>query len=747
MTAGILVSTALAVTYFASGQTASHPVYTKPEVCAGCHQSIWETYRKTGMARSFYRPSVANQVEDYSANDTYYHQASDSYFTMLQRDGDYYQRRYQKDSTGKTINVMEKRIDLIIGSGNHSRAYLHRASSGKLVELPLAWYSEKGGYLAMNPGYDRPDHEGFRREISYDCMFCHNAYPETPAGHDQPFAEPVYPVALPEGIDCQRCHGPGSKHAQVAGMNGASKEQIRSSILNPARLSQDRQMEVCMQCHLETTSFPLPNSIQRYERGAFSYKPGEPLADFILNFDHAGHDEKFEIVNSAYRLRRSACFLQSKGQLNCTTCHNPHDVPRGTEAARHYTAVCRQCHAGSFNQLVTTGKHTGADNCTNCHMPKRRTEDVVHVVMTDHYIQRRKPGGDLLIDLAERHETDGNTYRGRVVPYYPSPLPHTPENDLYLAVAQVVQGSNLKEGLPQLSAAIARYHPARYEYYLELAEAWRMDGQPSRAIPLYREAARKNPNSVYALQKLGTALRRAGQSAEAEDVLKRASILAPENAVTWRELGLTYQAQGKQPDAIAALQKAIALNPDMSEAHNNLGAIWSALNQPARAAEAFREAIRITPDYADAHVNLGNLLSEAGDLPQARYHLETALRLNPKDATVHYDYAMVLGRMREADPAERELEVALMTDPNFADAHMLLGDLLMAKEKPQAALSHYREAVRIQPESGRAHLSLGIAFATTGYIEDAVTHLRKAASDSDTSIRSEAAQMLKQLGK
>ena len=45
----------------------------------------------------------------------------------------------------------------------------------------------------MNPGYDRPDHDGFRRKIAYDCMFCHNAYPQIPAGHDQPFAEPVYP--------------------------------------------------------------------------------------------------------------------------------------------------------------------------------------------------------------------------------------------------------------------------------------------------------------------------------------------------------------------------------------------------------------------------------------------------------------------------------------------------------------------------------------------------------------------------
>ena len=32
----------------------------------------------------------------------------------------------------------------------------------------------------------------------------------------------------------------------------------------------------------------------------------------------------------------------------CTTCHDPHNIPRGPEAATHYNAVCQQCHAASL---------------------------------------------------------------------------------------------------------------------------------------------------------------------------------------------------------------------------------------------------------------------------------------------------------------------------------------------------------------------------------------------------------------
>jgi predicted CXXCH cytochrome family protein len=701
------------------------------------------------MAKSFYRPTPANTVEDYTDKNTFYHKPSDSYFSMRQRDGKLYQRRYQMDPAGKQVNVMEKQIDYIMGSGNHARAYLNRTARGTLVELPLAWYAEKGGYWAMNPGYDRPHHDGFRRPIAYDCMFCHNGYPQIPAGHDQPFAEAVYAGALPEGIDCQRCHGPGGKHAELAGSSGATPESIRKSIVNPARLNSQRQMEACMACHLESTSFPLPNAIQRYERGPFSYLPGEPLSAFILNFDHAagaGRENKFEIVSAAYRLRRSACFLKSGDKMLCTTCHNPHDIPHGEEAARRYTAVCRQCHASAFNQLVAAGKHSPSEDCIGCHMPKRRTEDVVHVAVTDHYIQRRKPAGDLLAEIAERQETGSNAYRGPVALYYPEQLPHTPENDLLLAVAQVKQLSNLSQGIAQLNAAIERYAPKRAEYYFDLGEAWRASGDWARALPFYRESIGQNPGFAVGMQKLGVALRQAGQNPEAIKWLKQAASLAPGNASTWLELGLTYRTQGNKADAVAAFEKAVELDPEMPEARNNLGIIWSAGGEPARAEAAFREAIRIQPDDADAHGNLGTLLSATGALSEALYNFETALRLRPDDAATRYNYAVALGRTRRFDDAQRELEESVKADPGLANAQQLLGDMLMAKGQVQAALPHYREAVRMQPESGRAQLSLGSALAASGDVTGAIPHLRKAAGDGDAVVREEAARMLRQLG-
>jgi hypothetical protein len=81
-------------------------------------------------------------------------------------------------------------------------------------------------------------------------MFCHNAYPRLPAGNQEWGAEAQYLEPVPEGIDCQRCHGPGQRHLETAGRAGAGSDEIRASIVNPKRLSPERWMEVCMQCHL-----------------------------------------------------------------------------------------------------------------------------------------------------------------------------------------------------------------------------------------------------------------------------------------------------------------------------------------------------------------------------------------------------------------------------------------------------------------------------------------------------------------
>ena len=410
----------------------------------------------------------------------------------------------------------------------------------------------------MSPGYDRPAHLDFRRVIDAGCMSCHNGYPPPlarsqassgAAGPPMPFVDdlegPKFPEPLPEGIDCQRCHGPGQAH--VDAVKAGDLEAGLRAIVNPAKLDRDRQLESCMQCHLESTSTPLPFQIPRYEHPPFSYTPGKALSDYFIHFDHApgapGRDDKFEIAGGAYRLRKSACFQRS--EMTCLTCHNPHDIARGSKAVDRYVAVCESCHKTPHPRGAPRVAGVGSSaTCIDCHMPKRRAEDAVHVVMTDHYIQRQRPSRDLLAERTEADSLKDGDYRGDVVLYYPPTLPPTPENELYLALAQVRQGSNLTAGIPRLEQAIGKHQPARAEFYYELGRAYSMSGDRDAAIRWCREALRRDAAFVPALKELAAAATAQGNLAEAAQALEKAVSLRQDDGNALGRPGQRVPASG-----------------------------------------------------------------------------------------------------------------------------------------------------------------------------------------------------------
>jgi predicted CXXCH cytochrome family protein len=713
--------------------------YVSPVTCAGCHAEIFKSYRLTGMGRSLYRPSAENMVEDFTTHNAIYNRASDRYYTMIERAGEWYQRRHQIDYEGKMVNVVEKQIDYVIGSGNHVRSYLSRTAQGTLVELPVSWYSEKGGYWAMSPGYDRADQDDFRRSIAARCLGCHDAYPSPGQGSNLTTSEPVFGEHIPDGIDCQRCHGPGRAHVEAAGSGHASLDSIRRAIVNPGKLDRDRQMEVCMQCHLETTHFSLPGDLLRYSHQPFSYQPGQPLGDFILFFDHApgsGYDDKFEIVNAAYRLRRSACFRSS--QMTCTTCHDAHSTMRPKEAAAHFTAVCRSCHQSAHESKMPGG----ATSCIECHMPKRRTEDVVHAVMTDHYIQRRKPSGDLLAPIQET-ESAGESYHGEVSLYYPADLPMTPENMLYVDLAQVYYGANLKSGLPQFEQDLGKYNPPGPEFYAALGNAYKKAGNYNQAIHWYEEALRRQTDFRPALEELGGALLESGQTAPATPVLEKASALPLPKTGVLTNLGGAYFRQSNLDRAKQVLARALSLNPDLPEAHNFLGMVSVEQRDWPAGEQHFREAISIQPDYASAQYNLAALLAGTSRYAEAQYHFEKAIGAQPDYAEAHHHYGVLLAQLGSNHKALAELQESVRLDPGLAEAYSDLGTALVGQGQIEGAEEAYRHAIQIKPELYEAHLGLGQILAYRGNASQAREHYEEAAKSPDPKVRDAALKAIR----
>ena len=506
--------------------------YVDPASCRPCHTRIFDAYIKTGMGRSV-SPAATNAVPPLR---NFTHAKSQRSYSVIERDGRSLLRR--------TPPELERTMDYVIGSGNHSQTFVHRSAAGQLFELPVSWYR---GQWAMSPGYDRPDHSDFRREVADSCLFCHNGYPSAANS------------GLASGIDCQRCHGPGEAHVQRTG-----------PIVNPAKLATPRGLEVCLQCHLESASRTLPEAIRRPGRDPFSFRPGEALSAYKVYFEFIGSSpavagDRITVNGAGYGLLKSQCFIRTEpGRLQCTTCHDPHGAVRVD-----FTQVCRSCHQAAHQPARQA--------CTGCHMPKRRTEDAVHVVMTDHLIRKHLPRGNPLAPIEERHDK----LTGPVRLLYPPALTHSPPDRLIVAMAG--------DDAVALQSAIVHQAQPRPEPFLRLAELFTKAGRPAEAARAYKSAIAADPanpgpyariadpaaldrfpNDVPLLNTIAVVY--AGQSRfdEALTLMQRAVRLAPGDPVSWLNLGVCLEAKGNRAGAIAAYTGALVLQPELSQARNYL---------------------------------------------------------------------------------------------------------------------------------------------------------------------------------
>ena len=213
--------------------------------CARCHADITTTFAGHGMGRSFWIPGPGNAIEDFSEEGGHYHHAASRlhYRMRMDDEGRMWMKQYELDKGGEPINEVDVEAHFAVGSGNHARTYLYRSPSGELWELPVTWYTGKG--WRMSPGYDYAHHQRLGRQVGRDCIFCHTAYPGIPAGEDRLGRLIAFPEALPLGIGCQRCHGPGEAHVNLAYSTDATDEEIAASILDPTDLPPALADDMC----------------------------------------------------------------------------------------------------------------------------------------------------------------------------------------------------------------------------------------------------------------------------------------------------------------------------------------------------------------------------------------------------------------------------------------------------------------------------------------------------------------------
>lgn len=650
---GVLLARAQAAPVAATRGAA--PGYVDDTLCGDCHGAKQLSYAAVGMSRAFAAQRPERDVEDFTQA-PYAHALSGQHLSLHREGTRLVFRRWREAADGARLDTLEQEVDFVLGSGQHARTYLYRTPGGELYQLPLAWYAQERRF-AMAPGFDRRDHEGVTRRVRRECLFCHSAYPDAPAGSDARFAPQRFPAHLPDGLGCQRCHGPGQAHVVAARRGRPDLAAVRRAIVNPARLPRERRVEVCYGCHLQP-SVALPG-VRRFARGDWSFRPGQALLDYLVPVDAEYADEpataRFEINHHPYRLRQSRCFQARPGQLDCLSCHDPHRKPAPEQRAAHYRAACLSCHAAD---ACTRPAHAQPDDsdCVSCHMPPRRPSDVVRVVMTDHLIQRPTGAEDR---LAERTERD---------PVITDVRPYGPGLELPAALREIYRLLPLATSyghagaVERLATLLPRSFPDEAEARVALAEAQIKARHFAAAeATLATLVVRPRAGSLYRQAEEWRALAEAGQGHTRAAVLRlralaRGGPLGPEAAFN---LGLLLSAQPEasaRAEALTWLRRALAQRPNFVTAWFHLGQGLARAGQAGAAEQAWRRALAFEPGHERSEWALARHLLDTGRAGEARRRLAVSVPLSARPerlATLLREAEVALTQPSDAGPRSR----------------------------------------------------------------------------------------------
>ncbi|KAA3608279.1 MAG: hypothetical protein DWQ01_14620 [Planctomycetota bacterium] len=590
--------------------------------CQPCHRQVVADWLQNGMSDTLgplpepFRQHLFQQGEEDALRQWHQNPRSQSRYRV----------ETPTDQNGHaTLAIVEERLGVDggpntrrsqelgyrIGAGVHAISLVAREGP-RWFFAPLEYFNNVGFVLAPTEFRNQP--LGLTRTITNECLACHTTDPlpeSFPLNHLQD--------AMPVGLSCNSCHGPGDAHvAKMTALKQSDREQAYdgvSEILNPAGLPAERQLDLCARCHLQGDA-----RLELTPDGTPRAVPGENLFQRRAAYVPKNPGPDYGFVSQVHRLSLSACFQQSP-DMSCASCHDSHAPPR-VQGRQSFLDACQSCHPQGH---VRSGASMKGGDCVSCHMRLSQPFDLGHMEVHDHWVRIRPPAPEHFSTLREIETTDGQIQRyryraggghefsareeaamkamalahlgntaGALREFQTLPAPGSPE---------AIRGTKDEGPWPVLELPMMHFVRGRSLYESrDLAQA----------EAAYRDALKLDPKLAEARINLAWILVELERLDEAQDIVQGLLVDLPDSEAPWNLMAVVAEKKQRPEDVEEAFQESLKRNPTQA-------AIWRALGQHrisrkrySEAMQAFQQAYTVDPKLPGLSVDIRKLAQSIG---------------------------------------------------------------------------------------------------------------------------------------
>ncbi len=661
----IVISIPLALILSPNTRNVAKPeaMFTGGNSCIECHQKEYRLWKGSDHDKAMDVATDSSVLGDFN----------NAEFTFNGKTSKFYKRDNKFFVYTEGIGGEMQEFEVSHTFGVHPlQQYLIPFENGKYQCLPIAWNTLKKEWFHMaamvyNPEDLKPDNWLYWTNQAQNwnsmCAECHS----TNLQKNYDIQTKTYHTTWVDiNVNCEACHGPGSKHIEWAQLpEPARLQDINAALLiKTSKIPSRQYVESCAPCHSRRSSLgPLDHTHQDFLSYAIPQLPTIPY----YHIDGQFLEEDYEY----------ASFTQSKMYMHdvrCGDCHDPHSLRPKFEG----NALCTQCHRADEYDTYNHHFHKyKGDNgqafinkngqkvevgagalCRDCHMPGKYFMGID--MRFDHSMRIPRP--DLSVKLGTPnactncHDTKTNQWALESA------------NKWYGENKKVHYGSLLAEAnWGKIGADSGLLRMINNNLYPEIIRATAIGYLSTYESEQAKNALRKALNDPDPLLRF-TAVENylASDSAELfralvpllNDPVKSVRTAAANRLLTYRKSFFNetqYSFFQQAVDEYRISQEYVA---DFPMGRHNLGNYYLKMNDVDKAVENYREAITIDNLFYPAKINLAIIYYQQGKTEAASSLFQDIISKHPEIIDGYYYLALLYSEQKKYAQAIALLETA-----------------------------------------------------------------------------------------